>query len=160
MSHIEEGKTNLVFNTLPALLRQGNQQALSQHPCIRLLRQAVLLVAKQYDGEVKPYYYTYRYRDVPANTGIALHIQERAGKPSGEALPRGLGMVVDEETGALKFLGDSWEVDETFYQSIQKAIIQKYTALAHVASLRQMNYQVSTEELADRINVTGGTYAA
>lgn len=161
MSHIEEGKTSLVFNTLPALLSQGNQEVIAQQPCIKLLHQAVLLVAKQYGGDIRSYYYDFDYVEQPTNTGIALHIPQTPNRPEREALPRGLGLVVDEQTGALKFLGDPWKVDTTFYQTVQKAIIQKYTALAHMAALRQMNYQVSTQEIEGRITVTaGGAYAA
>ncbi|BCL83631.1 hypothetical protein ccbrp13_60960 [Ktedonobacteria bacterium brp13] len=160
MSHIEEGKTNLVFNELSVLLRQGNQQAVTQHPCMKLLHQAVLLAAKQYDGEVLSSYYDYYGQEQPANTGLALHIPVRPGKPEGEALPRGIGLVVDEQTGALKFFGDPWDVDERFYQQVQQVIVQKYTALAHMAVLRQMNYQVSTQQVEGQITITGGSYAA
>ena len=159
MSHIEEGKTNLVFNGLPALLQQGNQQAAAQHPCMKLLHQAVLLTAKQYDGEIRSFYYNYYGEEQSANTGLALHIPVQPGKPRGEALPRGIGLVVDE-TGALKFFGDPWAVDERFYQQVQQVIVQKYTALAHMAVLKQMNYQVSTQQVEDQITITGGSYAA
>jgi hypothetical protein len=159
MSHIEEGKTNLVFNDLPALLRQGDQEVVAQQPCMKLLRQAVLLVGKQYDGEIRPYYYNFSGWEQPVNTGLALHIPVLPGKRVGEALPRGIGLVVDEETGALKFFGDPWGVDKHFYQQIQQAIVQKYTALAHMAVLKQMQYQVSTQQLEDHIEIMGGSYA-
>jgi|SRR5581483_4611429 len=160
MSHIEEGKTNLIFRDVPALLRNGTQEALAEHPCMKLLQQAVLLVAKKYHGEIRPYYYDYRYRERPANTGLALHIPIQEGKSAEEALPRGIGLVVDAETGALKFLGDAWEVDPSYYEQVQRTIVQTYTALAHMAVLQQMNYQVRTEYLEDQIRITGGMYAA
>ncbi|GCE15069.1 hypothetical protein [Tengunoibacter tsumagoiensis] len=159
MSHIEEGKTNLLFQEFPALLRQGNQQALAQHPCMKLLHQAALLVARQYDGELLPYYYTYFGQERLANTGLAVHIPVRAGKPEGEALPRGIGLIVDEQTGELKFLGDPWGVDEHFYQKVQHAIVQNYTVLAHMAVLQHMQYQVSTQQIDEHIAITGGSYA-
>lgn len=160
MSHIEEGKTNLVFRELPSLLRDGAQEALAEHPCMKLLQQAVLLVAKKYHGDIRPYYYDYRYHERPANTGLALHIPVQAGKSAEEALPRGVGLVVDTETGALKFLGDAWKVDPSFYEQVLRAIVQTYTALAHMAVLRHMNYQVSTEQEEGQITITGGMYAA
>ena len=160
MSHIEEGKTNLVFSELPALLREGKQEVVAQHPSMKLLHQAVLLVARHYGGEIRPYYSTYYGQEQPANTGLALHIPVQADKPAGEALPRGIGLVVDEQTGALTFLGDPWGVDEHFYQQVQRKIVQTYTALAHIAVLRQMNYQVSTQQIEDHILITGGTYVA
>lgn len=160
MSHIEEGKTNLVFREFPSLLRNGTQEALAEHPCMKLLHQAVLLVAKKYDGEIRPYYYNFFRQEQPANTGLALHIPVQKGKSAREALPRGIGLVVDAETGALTFLGDPWDVDESFYKQIQHAIVQTYTALAHMAVLRQMNYQVSTEQEEGQIAITGGSYGA
>lgn len=160
MSHIEEGKTRLVFADLPALLRQGNQEALAQHPCIALLRQAITLVAKEFGGEVKAYYYDFMYDQQPTNTGLALHIPSSAARSEAQSLPRGIGLVLDETTGALTFLGDPWMVDEEFYQRIQGTIVQKYTALAHMAAMRQMQYQVSTQQIENTIAVTGGTYAA
>jgi hypothetical protein len=159
VSHIEEGKTNLVFNQLPALLRQGKQEEVREQPCMKLLHQAVRMVAKQYGGEIQSYYYDFDYAKHPANTGLALHIPFSASKPRGEALPRGIGLVVDE-TGALTFRGDPWKVDEHFYEQIQKNIVQRYTALAHMAVLRQMNYQVSTQPIENHIGITGGSYAA
>jgi hypothetical protein len=160
MSHIEEGKTNLVFNDLRVLLQQGKQEEMKEQVCMKLLRQAVLLVAKHYNGEIRPYYYTYYGDALPANTGLALHIPVCPGKPEGEALPRGIGLVISEETGDLTFLGDPWDVDKHFYQQIQQAIVQKYTALAHMAVLKQMNYQVSTQVIENHIGITGGSYAA
>lgn len=161
MSHIEEGKTNLVFQDLPALLREGKQEAMRDLPCMKLLQQAVLLVAQQYGGEVRDYYSTYWGSKRPTNTGLALHIPLRPDKPAGEALPRGIGLVINEQSGALTFRGDSWEVDKNFYSRIQRAIVQKYTVLAHMAALRQMQYQVSTQEVEEgRVQITGVSYAA
>lgn len=160
MSHIEEGKTNLVFRELPSLLRNGSQEALAEHPCMKLLQQAVHLVARKYGGQVQPYYSNYWDRQLSTNTGLALHIPVQEGKSPGEALPRGIGLVVNTETGALTFLGDPWDVDPSFYEQVQRTIVQTYTALAHMAVLRQMNYEVRTEQTEGQITITGGIYAA
>lgn len=159
MSHIEEAKTDLVFSDLPLLIRRGDPQALAQHHCIALLRQAATLVAQQYGGEIKPYYYTFRFQERAANTGICLHIPETAQRSLPLALPRGIGLVIDEQKGTLTFRGDPWDVDEQFYQQVQQQIVQKYTVLAHMAALRQMQYQVSTQEVEGRIQITGVSYA-
>ncbi len=160
MSHIEEGKTNIVFNDLPALLQQRKLEEVAQQPCMKLLQQAVLLIARECGGEIQPYYHTYYGEKQPANTGLALHIPHHSGRPEGEALPRGIGLVVDEQTGALTFRGDPWDVDERFYQQIQHAIVQKYTALAHMAVLKQMQYQVDVQAIENHIAITGGSYGA
>jgi hypothetical protein len=92
----------------------------------------------------------------PANTGLAVHIPfpTHGERPYEHALPRGIGLVVDETSGALKFLGDPWEVED-FYESVQKLIVQKYTALSHAAALRQLGYQVALQqEEAGQIQVT------
>jgi hypothetical protein len=157
MSHIEEGKTNLVFADLPALL--DHPEALAQHPAMKLMRQAAALVARQYGGEIKPYYCNYWGQEQQANTGLALHIPPRSDKTYGQALPRGIGLVVDPQTGALKFRGDPWGVDQHFYAQVQKQMIQKYTALSHAAVLRQMGYQVALQEEANQIQITGVAYA-
>jgi|SRR5579859_2014641 len=158
MSHIEEGKTSVVFADLPALIQRQDLAALAQHPCIVLLRQAVALMAKQYGGEVKPHYYDYNYKEQSANTGLALHIPQSVERLR-HALPRGIGLVIDCQTGALEFRGDPWYVDPHFYQQMQKGIVQKYTVLAHMAALRQMHYQVTSQEVEGHVNITGVTYA-
>ena len=158
MSHIEEGKTKLVFADLPSLLEKGDVHALAQHPCLALLRQAVTMVAQQYQGEVKSYYYNYYDEQLRANTGLALHIPME-NHEVGKAVPLGIGLVIEKKTGSLIFRGDSWDVDKDFYQHLQKLIVQKYTVLAHMAALKQMHYQVSVEEIEGQINITGVTYA-
>jgi hypothetical protein len=153
MSHIEEGKTSLVFHTLLPLL-QAAQSVETQAP-IRLLQQALLLVAKEYGGEIRPYYLTYSGREIPANSGLALHLPVQQDRPQAEALPRGMGLVLDTQSGALTFRADLWGVDASFAQTVQQRIIQRYTALAHVAVLRQMHYSVSTQVQEDRIYING-----
>jgi hypothetical protein len=157
MSHIEEGKTNVAFADLPALL--NTPEALAQHPCIRLLRQAVDLVAQQYGGEIRPYYYNFSKEEQQANTGLALHIPQREARPYGQALPRGIGLVIDEQTGALRFLGDPWMVDKDFYAVVQKQVVQRYAALSHAAALRQMGYQIALQQAEGQLQITGVAYA-
>lgn len=64
-------------------------------------------------------------------------------------------------SGQLVFQGDLWGVDTNFCQDVQRAIVQKYIALATLAALRQMGYQVTSEEEAEtgRILITGVSYA-
>lgn len=161
MSHIETGKTRIVFpSDLRSFLQRKDQQALADHPCLKLLAQAVHLVAEEHTGEIHPYYYDFHYHQQSTNTGLALHIPLRPDQASRFALPRGLGLVIDQESGALHFRGDPWNVDPGFYQRMQDAIVQNYTALAHMAVLRQMNYQVTSQVEEGRILITGGMYAA
>ena len=157
MSHIEEAKTSLVFADLPALL--GNPAALAQHPAMKLLRQAVSLVAKQYGGTLQPYYYDFNGQEQPTSTGIALHIPYHPDRPRRHAVPRGIGLNIDTHTGALTFSGDPWGVDRDFYAQVQKQIIQKYTALSHAAVLRHMGYQIALQETEGQIHITGVIHA-
>ena len=147
MSHIEEATTTLVFKDLAARIKEGDRQALQQHPCLALLRQAVELEARAHGGSVQATYHNYRWRAQPTNTGLALQVP---GK-----LPRGIGLVVDLETGALSFKGDPWD-HEVFFAEVQQKIVQNYIVLAHAAALRRMNAQVSTRILDNQqVVITG-----
>lgn len=159
MSHIEEGKTSLVFAEVAALLRRSDTAALAQHPCMALLRQALTLVAQHYAGEVCATYRNYWQEEQPTNTGLALRIPLSPQRPRDEALPRGIGLVIDEQTGVLTFLGDPWGVKTQFYQQVQQAIIQRYTVLAHMAALQHLHYHVTAQESEGRVLITGVTYA-
>ena len=147
MSHIEEATTTLTFTSLATLMQQGNAEAVAQHPCMALLRQAVALVARAYGGTVRATYKGY-YGDVQrTNINLALRVP---GK-----LPRGIGLLIDEGTGALSFIGDPYDY-ESFFAEMQQKIVQNYVVLAHGAALRRMNAQVSTQVLANQqVVITG-----
>lgn len=146
MSHIEEGKTTIQLTALAAVIRQGDPAAIAQHPCMALLRQAVALVAKAHDGSIQATYNDYDGWPQNTNINLALHIP---GK-----LPRGIGLVIDPETGALTFKGDPWD-HEVFFAEVQRTIVQNYVVLAHCAALRRMNAQVSTQTLDQQMVITG-----
>ena len=147
MSHIEEATTTLKFTSLAALMRQGDRDAIEQHPCMALLRQAVTLVATAHHGTVGATYDNYSGYKQHTNTNLALHIP---GK-----LPRGIGLVIDQQTGALSFRGDPW-AHEAFFAEVQQKIVQHYVVLAHAAALRRMHAQVSTQVLDDQqVVITG-----
>jgi hypothetical protein len=147
MSHIETGTTRLKLLALAELIRQGKEEQLAQHPCLKLLRHAVMLVADELGGTIQLTYFTYRFRPQIPNTRLALHIEGR--------LPRGIGLEVNLQTGALTFKGDSWEVDPAFYEQVQQKIVQQYVVLAHCAALRRMNAQVSTQIVDEQVVITG-----
>lgn len=147
MSHIEEATTTLSFQALAPLLQQGDAEALAQHPCMVLLRQAVTLVARAHGGSVTATYDTYAGEPQPTNTNLALQVP---GK-----LPRGIGLVIDAHTGALTFKGDPWG-HRAFFAEVQQQMIQTYVVLAHCAALRRMNAQVSTRTLENhQVVITG-----
>lgn len=148
MSHIEEGRTSLVFTDLAAVIRQGNAETVANHPCTVLLRQAITLVAQAHQGSVRATYDNFRRQPQPTNTGLALHIPTR--------LPRGIGVLIDEQTGALLFKGDPWEVNRDWYRHLQQEIVQKYTVLAYGAALRRARFQqVQIQQQGDQIVLTG-----
>ena len=147
MSHIEEATTNLTFQALVPLLQERNAQALAQHPCMALLRQAVTLVAHEHGGSVNATYTTYYGESQSTNTNLSLHVPRK--------LPRGIGLVIDEHTGALMFKGDPWD-HEDFFAEVQQRIVQTYVVLAHCAVLRRMNAQVSTQTVDNhQVVITG-----
>jgi hypothetical protein len=147
MSHIEEATTTLKFAALAALLQQGDREAIEQHPCMALLRQAVTLVATAHGGTVRDTYADYYWDAQQTNTNLALHVP---GK-----LPRGIGLVIDVQTGALSFQGDPWD-HEAFFAEVQQRMVQNYVVLAHAAALRRMHAQVSTQVLDNQqVVITG-----
>lgn len=147
MSHIEEGKTNVKLTALAALLVQGNEEALHQHPCMVLLRQAVSLVAKEHPGAVVGTTYSdFNYRPQRPNTRLALILPD--------TLPRGIGLQINPETGELSFKGDPWGYRACFTE-VQQRILQNYVVLAHAAALRQMQAQVSTQVVENQVVITG-----
>jgi len=147
MSHIEEATTSLTFQALVPLVQQGDAEALATHPCMVLLRQAVTLVAHRHGGSVTAAYTTYYGESRQTNTGLALQVP---GK-----LPRGIGLLIDTQTGALTFQGDPWGHWD-FFTEVQQQIVQTYVVLAHAAALRRMHAQVSTQTLDDhRVVITG-----
>src|SRR5258707_617259 len=154
MSHIETGQTRLVLAHLVPLIERGDMQALATHPSMLLLRQALGMLTEQYSGEILPTYRDYYNKSHSTNTGLALHIPYSRERPQNEALPRGIGLIIDEQTGALTFVGDRWGV-RGFYEQIQKAIVQNYTVLAHMAALEQMRYQVETQQVEGTVQMTG-----
>ncbi|GHO50856.1 hypothetical protein [Ktedonospora formicarum] len=159
MSHIVEAKTKIVCPNLPeflALIRQGDDMTIAELPFILLLRQAVTMVASEYEGELKPYYLDYYQIQHRVNTGLALHIPRQAGK---QALDRGLGLSIDEKTGVLTCVGDPYRVEE-FYEAIQRRIIRTYTTLAYMAAMRLEQFQhVSVQALQEGVVISGELYA-
>jgi hypothetical protein len=147
MSHIEEATTTLKFTALAALMQQGDRDAIEKHPCMALLRQAVTLAATSHHGTVRATYDNYNGYAQRTNTGLALHVP---GK-----LPRGIGLVIDAETGTLSFKGDPYGY-RVFFAEVQQQIVQNYVVLAHAAALRRMRAQVSTQVLDNQqIVITG-----
>jgi hypothetical protein len=147
MSHIEEATTTLKFTSLAALMQQGDRNLIEQHPCMALLRQAVTLVATAHGGTVRATYNNYGGYAQRTNTNLALHVP---GK-----LPRGIGLLINEHTGALSFQGDPWDHEE-FFAEVQQRIVQNYVVLAHAAALRRMHAQVSTQILDNQqVVITG-----
>lgn len=147
MSHIEEATTTLKFTALAALMQQGDRDAIEKHPCMALLRQAVTLVATAHHGTIRATYNNYYGHAQRTNTNLALHVPD--------SLPRGIGLFIDHQTGALSFKGDPWD-HEAFFAEVQQQIVQNYVVLAHAAALRRMRAQVSTQVLDNQqIVITG-----
>lgn len=147
MSHIEEGKTTIKLTALAAAL-QSDPDAAQQHPCLILLREAVVLAARTHGGERTSSYLTYSGRPQTTNTHLALRIPG--------TLPRGLGLVIDKQ-GMLTFKGDPYGYRAMFTQ-VQHTVVRHYTVLAYAAALRRMRAQVSTQVMEDQVVITGVFY--
>lgn len=156
MSHIVEAHTSITYPDVPhflATLQEGGVSAVQQLPVIALLSQAVRVVSQRYQGRIEPYYLDYDGQRHTVNTGLALHIPAQEGKR--QALVRGIGLRIHEETGALLFVGDPYRV-HALYQQVQQQIVQTYVGLAAMAVMRQRNYvQVASQLLEERLLVSG-----
>ncbi len=130
MSHIVEAKTAIV------------------QPDTALLHQATTLVAQQHQGTVETFYLDYygQRHDTP----LAIYTPQ---------LRRGMGITIDEATGELTIVGDSWGV-QSMYQQVQQELLQTYVSLATMQALQQMGY--STQALdgeQGQVVIQGVTYA-
>jgi hypothetical protein len=161
MSHIIEAKTKITYPNLGEFLRLSRQEgpdAVARLPFIALLRQAVMMVAKQQGGTVESYYLDYSRNHHATNTGLALHIPRQANTPIQHALVRGIGLSIDETTGVLTFVGDPYRVEE-FSEAVQRQIVQTYAALAYSVSMRLENYQhVAVRAVQESLVVSGECY--
>jgi hypothetical protein len=162
MSHIVEAKTKITCPNVGEFLRQfrqGGPSSVAHLPFIALLRQAVLMVAREHGGTIEPYYLDFDGEEHATNTGIALHIPQQANTPRNHALERGIGLSIDETTGVLTFIGDPYRVEE-FYAAMQRQIVQTYAALAYSVSMRLENYQqVAVRVVQESLVVSGEIYA-
>lgn len=162
MSHIVEAKTKITYPNMDEFLsqfRQGGPSAVAQLPFIALLRQAVMMVARNHGGSVESYYLDYSDCQHTTNTGLALHVPQQASRPRHQALERGIGLSLDETTGVLTFIGDPYRVEE-FYASVQRQIVQTYAALAYSAAMRLEQYQhVVVRAEQETLVVSGEIYA-
>lgn len=157
MSHIVEAKTRITYPNLREFLasvREG-PEVVARLPFIALLRQAVLLVAREHEGKIDCSYQDYFGARHTVNTGLALFIPSRRGRPTDQTLPCGIGMQIDEATGVLTFVGDPYGV-EAFYKVIQGQIVQRYATLAYMAVMRQEQYDhITTRTVAADVVVSG-----
>ena len=131
MSHIVEAKTAIA------------------NPDQALLRQAVTLVAGQHAGTVETFYLDYYGKRHAAPLAIFT-----------PQLKRGIGMKIDETTGELTFIGDSWSV-QTMYSQIQQEVLQMYVSLATMQALQAMGYTAQAVEgtQAGQVVIQGVSYA-
>jgi hypothetical protein len=162
MSHIVQAKTKITAPNLGEFLRlsrQGGPAAVAQLPFIALLRQAVMMVAKEQGGTVESSYLDYSRNRHATNTGLALHIPLQANQPLRHALVRGIGLSIDETTGVLTCIGDPYRVEE-FFEAMQRQIVQTYAALAYSVAMRLENYQnVAVRAVEESLVVSGERYA-
>ena len=162
MSHIVQAKSKITYPNVSEFLllfRQGGSSAVAQLPFIALLRQAVMMVAREQEGNVESYYLDYSRHRHATNTGLALHIPQQASKPRDQALERGIGLSIDETTGVLTFIGDPYRVEE-FYGAMQRQIVQTYAALAYSVAMRIENYQhVAVHTVQESLVISGEIYA-
>lgn len=114
-------------------------QSIEQLPGWEILRQAVEAVAEEKGGRVTRYITDYFGRHYEVDFGLMT-----------PEFPRGLGIRVSRATGEVRFMYDAYGGYEAVVQSLAESVQQNYSALAVARALREMNYQVELEEIADR----------
>lgn len=126
MSHILEARTQISMNVDGVY----NPELVAQ------LRAVLEAVAGRYEGgEIKDYFLDYYSRQQPC--ALALYVQ---------GLSRGLGIRIDQETGAVSFIGDSWGVRD-LYAKLQLQITQTYVARAVALAMQKLGWATEAEEI-------------
>jgi|SRR5579859_1897956 len=118
-----------------------------ENPDRALLRQAVELVANQYEGgEIRTYYQNFYQEEFRVPLAIATAV-----------MYRGMAILVKEKK--LTFVGDGWGYEDLF-QQVQQQIIQVYISLATVQALQALGYQTTVEDGQEgQVILTGVNYA-
>ena len=127
------------------------QSTMIKTPDLELLRQAVGIVAQQYeDGQVKDYYLTYYGRRRIPSTHLAIFTK---------ALHRGVGLTLDRQTKTLLFVGDPLGANDEWNTTINQ-LQQTYIALLSVRACQQLGWtnEVMETEEGELVIIAGGMY--
>ena len=114
-----------------------------KNPNMALLKKAVELIAKEFDGQIVTRIYDYYGRTMDVTVGLLS-----------KTFHRGIGVRINER-GEVVVVGDFYGVPYSAVERFQQLLIQNYTALAMQTALAQLGYQVQIQKVQDKVYVRG-----
>ena len=131
MSHITTYATDLQLNPVKGQRTAQNDRSW------QLFREALEAVAEEYGGHVSDTITNYYGHQRKCT--FSLIVPE---------FRYGLGVDVDNETGDVSFVYDSYGVRESVIEGLKNRVVQTFTTLAVSETLQDLNYDVEYEEHA------------
>ncbi len=132
MSHISTYSTDLQLNPVKG------ERAAKNDTSWQLFREALESVAEEHGGYVDEKISNYFGHERECT--FALRVPQ---------FQYGLGIDVDENTGRVSFLYDSYGVRDEIIETLKDDVKQTFTTLAVSQALNDLNYSVEFEEQVD-----------
>lgn len=132
MSHISTYTTDLQLNPVKG------ERAAKNDASWQLFREALEAVAEEHDGYVDDKISNYFGHERKCT--FSLRVPQ---------FQYGLGIDVDEDTGRVSFLYDSYGVRDDIIENLKDEVKQTFTTLAVSQALNDLNYSVEYEEQVD-----------
>lgn len=129
MSHVASYRTEIKIPQVAGMNLEDNE-------AWRLLRSALEAVAAAHGGQVVEVITDSEGRRVRCDAAIVV-----------PEFRRGLGVKVDQNTGQVKFLYDTWGGFAHTAKELSAEVVQNFTALAVTRALQEMNYEVDLDEV-------------
>jgi len=116
-----------------------------KNPNVELLKQAVVQIAKELNGEI-----VQEIKDYSGNIQKDFIIAVKTPQ-----IHRGVGIKVED--GEVKLVGDFFLIRDVI-EAFQKNLIQTYTALAVANSLKNLGYNVQAQKQMGKVVIYAESY--
>jgi len=103
-------------------------------PAFQIMQKAMEVVSQQHNGTLSRTVTDYYGRQTECD--FAVITQE---------VPRGVGIKIDRQTGAVNFVFDPYGGYQATAQAITDEITQSYTAIALIRAMKSLGYKVEEE---------------
>jgi hypothetical protein len=101
------------------------------HPCFRMLRRSMEIVAKEKGGRLANSITDSRGQTTACDLAITF-----------PAFPRGIGVKIDRNTGQVAFLCDNYGGYEQLASRITGEVTRNYVSIALISAMRSLGYKV------------------